>query len=112
MREILFRGKRKDNGEWVEGDFVNLKDGKRLIPHIYGYGEIIPASIGQFTGLTDKNGKKIFEGDTITWETTDGDKVFNKILFEDGCFVCETNGEYELLKDMLCLGVEVVSEEE
>lgn len=71
MREILFRGKLKaDNlpnkkGDWVFGHFVILKDGDRDIPCIYGFGEVYPATVGQFTVLTDKNGKKIFEGDII-----------------------------------------------
>ncbi len=65
MREILFRGKRKDNGEWVYGDLVRLKDGQKSIPHIYGFGEILPQTVGQFTGLTDGHGKRIFEGDII-----------------------------------------------
>ena len=115
MREILFRGKRKDNGEWFQGDLLHDKTGAFVCCEEKDYEEhyVLPETVGQFTGLTDKNGKKIFEGDTITWETTDGDKVFNKILFEDGCFVAETNGEEnELLKDMLCLGVEVVSEKQ
>lgn len=74
MREILFRGKRKDTGEWVEGDLVRLKDGTKAIPHIYGYGEVIPETVGQFTGLTDKNGKRIFEGDIGRYIQTDGAK--------------------------------------
>lgn len=78
MREILFRGKQKDNGEWIEGIPIQNKIGIFICydenPHycsqyyymeIQDIAEIIPETICEYTGLTDKNGKKVFENDIV-----------------------------------------------
>jgi uncharacterized phage protein (TIGR01671 family) len=80
MCEILFRGKRVDNGEWVEGNLITgtwYMDDRPITaispvdnvfyPHCEtsGYEEIIPETVGQYTGIEDVAGRKIFEGDIV-----------------------------------------------
>ena len=72
MREILYRGRRVDNGEWVKGFYVGpmgctgVKHSKYFIYFASGPRiEVDPATVGQFTGLRDREGTRIFEGDVL-----------------------------------------------
>lgn len=91
MKQTEFRGKRVGGGEWVYGDLLHDKDGR---PHIVPKGqeldfdddmfeiyEVEPATVGQYSGLKDKNGREICEGDIVRWNEYIGEAIFKSGRF-------------------------------
>lgn len=122
MREILFRGfhpcdgpetivvdGEKVRGRWVEGSLLTYKDGTAFvccedyIPDVLNKYEVLPSTVGQYSGLTDKNEKRIFEGDTIRLSSyikqMFPDAEDGPVKFSRGCF--RVGGSFTGLFDVL-----------
>ena len=108
MREILFRGKMLDTGTWVEGAFClkdcddpfgELQDRPSIIkyapPHDGYWFRVIPETVGQLTGLFDKNGMKIFEGDVVRFTSSPGFYSYvGEVVFRKGAFCIKYKPSY------------------
>lgn len=119
MREIIFRGKDRTgimNHLWQEGSLDNTNEEFPKIVRLDRWGnkmliDVAPETVVQFTGLTDKNGKRIFEGDILESRASENKLDWKrwKVHFEDGCFVfdsfakvVESRRKYRHEVNMLC----------
>ena len=105
MRQIIFRGKRIDNGRWVYGWYAPLVcNDKTVIPNIKDYNgsdwEVLPETVGQFTGRYDKSNNKIFGGDIVKCLSLEYGYVNKEVYYSEdkGKFVlhsCGTDHEFD-----------------
>ena len=99
MREILFRGKREDNGEFIISDSIMQieRQNPRLWAKFDCWVKVIQETVGQFTGLCDKNGKKIFEGDIV--ESPNGTQGFIEWQNAECAFLVNIGDDWQTMDD-------------
>lgn len=103
MREIKFRGKIAKDGKWIEGDLCRWGTDPSDEEYAISYWDedsgwmndrVRVDTIGQFTGVLDKEGKKVYEGDIIEWKTTNGTVIRGEVKYHANCasFFINTKG--------------------
>lgn len=93
MRQIIFRGKREDNGKWVEGDLWQCTPDLFQINHMGVWYRVDPKTVGQFSGLYDTQEMMIWEDDLVRMDQWNP-KIMRIAFGEGAFFLADTDGKY------------------
>lgn len=99
MRDILFKGKRVDNGEWTEGYFFKTWDKVFLLWGMTGDSpnmeEVIPETVGQYTGIKDDQDVRIFEGDIVEVQYDDGTACLTEVRADGNTLCVDVDDDFD-----------------
>lgn len=108
-REIKFKAKRLDNGEWIEGDlvhstnYIGIGQISRVFPDTRVVHRVDTNTICQFTGMKDVNGEELYENDIITAKTILDKELKGKIIYLNACYflgIIDEQGREKAIREL------------